>query len=136
MKKKIDIAIIRIFQFLLLMFFTFAVFLYYGAVLMLALAIWNNLSTLFAMIFGAFLSAILGLAALLGICYYIAKFPGLVAAYLDSGMELIRLGHRSLRRLGALLEDPLDAAGKAQTSSLESNTGTSDPEIPQDKATS
>ncbi|HHH35794.1 MAG TPA: hypothetical protein ENK48_03075 [Gammaproteobacteria bacterium] len=101
--KKIDIAIIRLFQFLVLMFFTFAVFLYYGSVLMLALALLTNLTALFGHVFGAFLSAILGFAVLLGLCYYIAKLPRLVETFLGVGMDLIRLAHGSVSRFGALV---------------------------------
>ncbi len=103
--KKIDIAIVRAIQFLLLMFFTFAVFLYYGAALMIALSLWSNLSALFGYVFGAFLSAILGFAALLGICYYLAKMPRLGETYLAVGMELVKLAHSSITRFGRLLSD-------------------------------
>ena len=100
--KKIDIVIIRAFQFLILMFFTFAVFLYYGSVLMIGLALLTNLTAMFGHVFGAFLSAILGFAVLLGICYYVARMPRLVETFLAVGMDLIRLAHGSVTRFGAL----------------------------------
>lgn len=106
--KKIDTAIIRIVQFLLLMFFTFAVFLYYGAALMIALSLWTNLTAVFGFIFGAFLSAILGFAALVGICYYIVKMPRLGETYLAVGMELVKLGYSSVTRIGELVEKKPD----------------------------
>lgn len=101
--KKIDIAIIRAFQFLLLMFFTFIVFLYYGSVLMITLSLWVNLTTMLEHVFGAFLSAILALAVLLGICYYVAKIPRLVETYLTAGMDLIKLAYGSVNRFGELV---------------------------------
>ncbi len=101
--KKIDAVVIRAFQFLLLMFFTFAVFLYYGSILMIGLSLWLNLTAMLGHIFGDFLSAILALAILLGICYYIAKMPRLVETYLAVGMDLIKLAHSSVTRFGELL---------------------------------
>ncbi|MFQ5488188.1 MAG: hypothetical protein ACE5ET_07085 [Gammaproteobacteria bacterium] len=114
--KKIDAAIVRVFQFLLLMFFTFTVFLYYGSILMIALSLWVNLTAMLGHVFGAFLSAILALALLLGVCYYIAKIPRLVETYLAVGMDLIKLAYSSITRFGELLgkskTDPPAAAGK------------------------
>jgi len=101
--KKIDAVVIRAFQFLLLMFFTFTVFLYYGSILMIGLSLWFNLTAMLGHIFGDFLSAIFALALLLGICYYIAKMPRLVETYLAVGMDLIKLAYSSVTRFGELL---------------------------------
>ena len=99
---KLGIGIIRAFQFLILIFFTFAVFLYYGSILMIGLSVWFNLTEFFSF-FGDFLSPIVSLAAFAGICYYISQLSGLVAAFLATGIELIRFGYNSISRFGALV---------------------------------
>ncbi len=100
---KLGIGIVRAFQFLILIFFTFAVFLYYGSILMIGLSVWLNL-TEFLSFFGNFLSPIVSLGVFIGICYYISRLPGLVATFLAIGIELIRFGYSSISRFGALVD--------------------------------
>ncbi|HFQ91415.1 MAG TPA: hypothetical protein ENK29_00905 [Chromatiales bacterium] len=100
---KVEFGVIKIFQFLMLLFFTFAVFFYYGSILMIALTLWQFLAAVFSF-FGSFLSAIVSLAALGGILYYIAKIPGLVDALLSIGMEIIKMGYRTVCRFGEMAE--------------------------------
>ena len=70
---KVDFGVIKTFQFLTLLFFTFAVLLYFGSLLMIALTTWQYLAIIFSL-FGSFLSAIISFAALIGLCYYLYKF--------------------------------------------------------------
>ena len=100
---KVEFGVIKIFQFLMLLFFTFAVFFYYGSILMIALTLWQFLAALLSF-FGSFLSAIVSLAALVGIIYYIIKIPGLVDALLSIGMEIIKMGYRTVCRFGEMAD--------------------------------
>lgn len=100
---KVEFGIIKTFQFLVLLFFTFAVFFYYGSILMIALTLWQLLAAIFSF-FGSFLSAIVSLAALVGIIYYIIKIPGLVDALLSIGMEIIKMGYKTVCRFGEMAD--------------------------------
>ena len=100
---KVEFGVIKIFQFLMLLFFTFAVFFYYGSILMIALTLWQFLAALLSF-FGSFLSGIVSLAALVGIIYYIIKIPGLVDALLSIGMEIIKMGYRTVCRFGEMAD--------------------------------
>jgi len=100
---KVDFGVIKTFQFLALLFFTFAVLLYFGSLLMIALTTWQYLAIIFSL-FGSFLSAIISFAALIGLCYYLYKLPGLVDALLEVGMEIIKLGYKTVCRFGELAE--------------------------------
>jgi len=100
---KVDFGVIKAFQFLALLFFTFTVFLYYGSILLIALTILQYLAMIFSL-FGSFLSGIISFAALIGLCYYIYKLPGLVGALLEIGMEIIKLGYKTVCHFGELAE--------------------------------
>ncbi len=101
--KKVDFWTIKAFQFLVLLFFTFAILLYSGSLLLIALTIWQYLAMIFSF-FGSFLSGIVSLAALGGLCYYLYKLPGLVDAILETGMEIIKLGYKTVCRFGEMAD--------------------------------
>ena len=101
--KKVDFGIFKAFQFLVLLFFTFAILLYSGSILLIALTIWQYLAMIFS-IFGSFLSAIISLAALVGLCYYIYKLPGLVDSLLELGMGIIKMGYKTVCHFGEMAD--------------------------------
>jgi len=111
---KVEFGVIKVFQFLVLLFFTFAVFFYYGSILMIALTLWQLLAAIFSF-FGSFLSAIVSLAALVGIIYYIIKIPDLVDALLSIGMEIIKMGYKTVCRFGEMADKAKGEETAAET---------------------
>ncbi len=108
--KRVDLIVIRSVQFLVLTFFTFAVFLYYGFVALVPMAIWLNMGAALASVFGVVLGYGLGMVAVIAALFYMAKIPGLVDAGLGVGIELGRLASSVVGRIGELAEN----AGKEE----------------------
>ncbi len=102
--KSIDIALVRFLQFLVLLFFTFAVFLWYGSIALAPLALWVNLTDFFSAAFSPITSAIIGLIIIGAIGVYLSTIPKLVETFMITGFDLIKLGNSSVKRMGGMLE--------------------------------
>ncbi len=102
--KSIDIALVRFLQFLVLLFFTFAVFLWYGFATLMPLALWVNLTSFFSAAFGPITSLIIALVILGAIGVYLSTIPKLVETFLATGVDLVKLGYSSVKRMGEMLE--------------------------------
>jgi len=98
--KTIDIALVRFLQFLVLLFFTFVVFLWYGCASLIPLALWVNLTEFFSAAFGPIFSTIMALIIIGALGFYLSKIPKLIETFLATGVDLIKLGNASVRRLG------------------------------------
>jgi hypothetical protein len=98
--KSLDIALVRLLQFLVMLFFTFVVFLWYGCASLIPLALWVNLTDFFAGVFGDIASTIISLIIIAAIGLYLSKIPKLLETFLATGVDLIKLGNTSVRRLG------------------------------------
>ena len=100
--KTIDIALVRFLQFLVLLFFTFVVFLWYGCASLIPLALWVNLTDFFAAAFGPVISMVLALIMIGAFGFYLSKIPKLIETFLATGVDLIKLGNTSIRRMGEI----------------------------------
>ncbi len=98
--KTIDLFLVRLLQFTVLLFFTFVVFLWYGLASLIPLALWVNLTEFFSGAFGPIMSAIISLLIITAVAIYLMKIPKLVETFLSSGIDLIKLGNTSVRRMG------------------------------------
>lgn len=98
--KTIDMACVRLMQFLVLLFFTFVVFLWYGIASLIPLALWVNLTDFFSGAFGPILSTIISFIIIGALGVYLAKIPKLIETFLSTGFDLIKLGSTSVRRMG------------------------------------
>ena len=102
--KRVDLIVIRSIQPVVLTFFTFAVFLYYGFAALIPMAIWVQMSAALSGVFGDIIGTTLGIVALCAAGFYIAKIPGLVDALLGIGMDIGKLAAASVKRVGQLAE--------------------------------
>jgi len=98
--KTIDIALVRFLQFLVLLFFTFVVFLWYGCASLVPLALWVNLTEFFTVAFGPIMSTIIALIIIGALGVYLSKIPKLIETFLATGVDLIKLGNTSVQRMG------------------------------------
>ena len=98
--KTIDIALVRILQFLVLLFFTFVVFLWYGCASLVPLALWVNLTEFFSAAFSPITSTIIALIIIGALGVYLSKIPKLIETFLATGVDLIKLGNTSVKRMG------------------------------------
>ncbi len=87
---------VRLFQFLVAFFFTTAVFVWYGGVSLLALALWLELAHLLG---GSFLAGLIGGALAGGVVYWLARQPQIGEVFVQVGADLARMGFATVRRL-------------------------------------
>lgn len=97
--KTLDMALVRLLQLLVLLFFTFAVLLWYGCALLIPLALWMNLTEFFSTLTNPMIATTMSLAIITILTLYLSKIPKLLETFLATGIDLIKLGHGSIHRL-------------------------------------
>lgn len=102
--KSIDIALVRFLQFLVLLFFTVAVFFWYSCVALAPLALWFNLTGFFSAAFSPITSAIISLILIGAVGVYLATIPKLIETFVTTGTDLVKLGYNSVKRMSEMLE--------------------------------
>jgi len=103
--KTLDIVLARSLQFLVMLFFTFVVFLWYGFAALIPLAIWIGLTNFFAEVFGGTFAMLMGLAIVGGIGYYLAQLPKALETFIQTGADLCKLGYANVKRMGEIGSD-------------------------------
>lgn len=101
--KWLNLGLIRLFEFITLLLYSFFVLTYFSAFLLLPL----DAVTLLVRAFGLVgLPALAGLPLAIGVtaylCYLVYRLPGLVQTVLKGGMELTNAGYAQLRQLEAV----------------------------------
>lgn len=100
--KTLDIVLARFLQFLVMLFFTFTVFLWYGFAALVPFAAWINLTNFFTPTFGAIFSMLMGLAIISAIGYYLCSIPKLLSTFIETGVDLCKLGYANVKRMGEI----------------------------------
>lgn len=102
---KLNLLLAKVLQFVTFVFFIIAVLVYFGLLLMLALAVlWyvTRILTLFGL--PAVLAVVAGVAALAYVGLAVSKMPELYRLMWDMGLELITLGQAQIKRFEPLIE--------------------------------
>jgi len=100
--KTIDITLVRFIQFLVLLFFTFVVFLWYGFASLIPLALWVNLTDFFSTAFGPIIATVIAFIIIAALGVYLSKIPKLIETFLATGVDLIKLGNTSIKRMSGI----------------------------------
>ncbi|QSA96643.1 hypothetical protein [Methylococcus sp. EFPC2] len=112
---KLNLLLAKVLQFVTFVFFTIAVLVYFGLLLMLALAVlWyvTRILTLFGL--PALLAVLAGIAALTYVSLAVSRQPRLYRLLWDLGLELITLGKTQIKRFDPLIEEARgDVAGSS-----------------------
>ncbi len=87
---------VRLFQFIVALFFTTAVFAWYGGVAALVLKVWLELAELLG---DNVFSALVAGALAGGLVYWLARQPRIGEVFVQVGVELARAGRATVRRL-------------------------------------
>ncbi|WP_198242913.1 hypothetical protein [methane-oxidizing endosymbiont of Gigantopelta aegis] len=104
--KKVNIALVRLFQFVVFVLFTFMVLAYFGAMILVPLDAVVLISKLLGLIglntlFGAIIAV--PVVAYLGMMVY--KTPGLVNLVIEIGMDLVRSGKTRIEAFNKIVEE-------------------------------
>jgi hypothetical protein len=91
--KKINVALVRVLQFVVFVLFTFMVVAYFGAMVLLpldAIALLIKLMGLFGL--HGFIGALIAIPVVGYLCLIVYKTPGLCKMVVDTGVDLVKTG--------------------------------------------
>ena len=91
--KKVNVALVRLLQFVVFVVFIFTVIVYFGALVLLpldAIALLIKLMGVFAI--HGFIGALIAVPVVGYLCFIIYKTPGLCKMMVDTGIDLVKVG--------------------------------------------
>lgn len=103
--KNVNVALVRLLQFVVFVFFTFMVLTYFGAMILLPLDAVVLLIKLLAVVgLNSFIAAFIAVpvVAYLGLKVY--KIPGLCKMIIDTGVELVTIGKAKVDAFNSVAE--------------------------------
>ena len=104
---KVDTALIRVFQFVTFVLFTFMVLAYYGAMLLLPLTLITQLIRLLSAIgLPGFIAGAAALSAAAYIGNRLYQMPTLYKSVIDTGTELVKFGYEKIMQFENQLSSP------------------------------
>ncbi len=91
--KKVNVALVRLLQFVVFVVFTFTVITYFGALILLPLDAIALLIKLMGVIgIHGFIGALIAIPVVGYLCLLVYKIPGLCKMLVDTGVDLIKIG--------------------------------------------
>ncbi len=104
--KKVNVALVRVIQFIVFAVFTFVVMAYFGAMVLLPLdAIAILVKLLGAIGIHGFIGALVAIPAVGYLCLMIYKTPGLVNMIVDTGLDLVKTGKVKVDAFNAIVDE-------------------------------
>ncbi len=104
--KKVNLALVRLIQFVVFAVFTFVVLAYFGAMLLLPLdAVAALVRLMGALGIHGFIGAMVAIPAVGYLCMIIYKTPGLVQMILDTGIDLVKTGKAKVDAFNQIAEE-------------------------------
>lgn len=103
--KKVNVALVRLLQFVVFVIFTFMVLAYFGAMILVPLDLVVLIINVLGVVgIGSLIAAIIAVpvVAYLGLIVY--KTPGLVQIIVDTGLDLVNTGKRRVEAFNEIAE--------------------------------
>lgn len=102
--QKVNVALVRLVQFVVFVLFTFMVLAYFGAVILVPLDAVVLLGKLFGLVTGSLIGTVIAvpLVGYLGMIVY--KTPGLIQMVVDTGIELVNTGKQRVEAFNKIVE--------------------------------
>ncbi|MGR9051490.1 MAG: hypothetical protein ACU84J_02460 [Gammaproteobacteria bacterium] len=103
--KKLNVALVRLLQFVVFVLFTFMVLIYFGTFILLPLDAAVLLIKLCTVVgLNGFIAAFVAVPAIAYLGLKVYKIPGLVKIIIDTGVELVNTGKSKVEAFNALAE--------------------------------
>ncbi|GFO70905.1 hypothetical protein BJAS_P0035 [Bathymodiolus japonicus methanotrophic gill symbiont] len=103
--KKINIALIRLIQFVVFVVFTFVVIVYFSAMVFIPLDALVMISKLLSVVgINSFIGALIGLPIVAYMGKMIYETPGLVSMIMETGMDLVKTGKEKVEAFNKIAE--------------------------------
>jgi len=102
--KKVNVALVRLLQFVVFVLFTFMVIAYFGAMVLLpldAIVMLTKLMELFG--FHGLISALIAVPAVSYLCLMVYKTPNLCQMVVDTGVDLMKTGKARVEAFNAIV---------------------------------
>lgn len=102
--KNVNVALIRLLQFVVFVLFTFMVLIYFGTMVLLPLdAIALLIKLLSAVGLNGFIAAFIAIPAVGYLCLIVYKTPGLCKMVIDTGIDLVNTGKAKVEAFNAIV---------------------------------
>lgn len=103
--KNLNVALIRLLQFVVFVLFTFIVLVYFGTMILLPLDIIVMISDALAVLgFGTLFGAIVALPVVVYLGKIVYTTPGLVQMIVDNGIDLVNMGKDRVAAFNKLID--------------------------------
>lgn len=102
--KKVNVALVRLLQFLVMVLFVFIVIVYFGALVLLPLdAVALLIKLLAAIGLHGFIGALIAIPLVGYLCLIVYKTPGLCKMVIDTGIDLVNTGFVRVKAFDEIL---------------------------------
>ena len=102
--KNVNVALVRLLQFVVFVLFTFMVLIYFGTMVLLPLdAIALLIKLLSAVGLNGFIAAFIAIPAVGYLCLIVYKTPGLCKMVIDTGIDLVNTGKARVEAFNAIV---------------------------------
>ena len=103
--KKVNLALVRLIQFVVFVVFTFVVIVYFGALIFIPLDALVMISKLLSVVgINTFVGALIGLPIVGYLGKIVYETPGLVAMVMETGIELVKTGREKVEAFNEIAE--------------------------------
>lgn len=103
--KKVNIALVRLVQFVVFVVFTFVVIVYFGAMIFIPLDALVMISKLLSVVgINTFVGALIGLPIVGYLGKIIYQTPGLVSMVVETGVDLMKTGKEKVEAFNKIAE--------------------------------
>jgi len=103
--KKVNVALVRLLQFMVFVLFTFMVIVYFGAMVLLPLDAIALLIKLMGVVgLHGFIGALIAIPVVVYLCLIIYKTPGLCKMVIDTGIDLVKTGKLRVEAFNEIAE--------------------------------
>ncbi|MGZ8137009.1 MAG: hypothetical protein ACXW1W_08810 [Methylococcaceae bacterium] len=103
--KKVNVALVRLIQFIVFVLFTFMVIAYFGAMVLLPLDAIALLIKLMGFVgIHGFIGALIAIPLVGYLCMIVYKTPELAKMVIDTGVDLVKTGKERIEAFNAIAE--------------------------------
>lgn len=104
--KKVNVALVRLLQFVVFVLFTFMVIVYFGAMVLLPLDLIALLVKSLSFIgLHGFIAALIAIPVVGYLCLSVYKIPGLCGMIVEIGVDLMKTGKARVEAFNAIVAD-------------------------------
>ncbi len=104
--KKVNVALVRLLQFVVFVVFTFMVIAYFGAMVLLPLDLIVLIIKLLSVVgFNGFIAAFVAIPVVGYLALTVYKTPGLVQLILETGLDLVKTGKERVDSFNKIVEE-------------------------------